>query len=232
VLGRASRLRMVVLDDNEPAPGLRSEWGWSLYAEAGGARLLFDADSDYRVIEHNSRVLGVDLSSLDYAFLSHWHRDHYGGFPAVARARPGLTVYAPPGPAPRLERLGLRVETLESPTVLPGGVVSVGPLYAESVGLWEQALLLPSPRGPVLVVGCSHPGVDRLAEEAVKLAGGPLFMVIGGFHSPPREAVDRLARHVEGYICPAHCSGPAREYVAEAYPTMYCGVRTGTEIVV
>ncbi len=225
--------RLVVLNDNEPSPGLRNEWGWSLYIEHDGVRVLFDANTDYRVIEFNSRALGVDLSRLDYAVLSHWHRDHYGGFPAVSAAAPGLRVYAPPGPAPRLERLGLEVVVLREPTVLPGGLETVGPFYAESVGLYEQALLVQSRRGPILVVGCSHPGVDRIAAAAVEQAGGALFMVIGGFHSPSPEVLDRLAGYVEGYICPAHCSGDeAKQYIATHYPTMYCGVRTGSEIVV
>jgi len=232
-LAGAGYVRLVVLNDNEGSPGLRNEWGWSLYIEADSLRVLFDADTDYRVLEHNSRLLGVDLSRLDYAVLSHWHRDHYGGFPAVARASPGLTVYAPPGPSFRLERLGLRVEVVEEPATLPGGLMSTGPLYSSEYGLHEQALIVPSPRGPILVVGCSHPGVDRLAQAAVDLVGGALFMIIGGFHSPPPEVIDRLAGLVDGYICPAHCSGEeAKRYVQSRYPTMYCGVRTGSEIVV
>ncbi len=228
----AGRVRLVVLDDNRGSPGLLNEWGFSVYLEAGPLRVLFDADSNYRVLEYNSRVLGVDLSRLDYAVLSHWHQDHYGGFPAVAKAKPGLTVYAPPGPTPRLERLGLRVEASEEPRLLPGGLMTTGALYAKEVGLYEQGLIVPSRRGPILLVGCSHPGVDRLAEKAVELSGGALFMVLGGFHNPPPEVIDRLVGFVEGYICPAHCSGDAIPYVEENYPTMYCGVRTGTELLI
>lgn len=228
----SGRVRLVVLDDNRGTPGLLSAWGLSIYVETGPVRVLFDANSDYRVLEHNSRVLGVDLSRLDYAVLSHWHEDHYGGFPAVARARPGLTVYAPPGPSPRLERLGLRVEASEEPRLLPGGLQTTGALYSPEMSLYEQALIVPSRRGPILLVGCSHPGVDRLAERAVELAGGALFMVLGGFHNPPPEAIDRLAGLVEGYICPAHCSGEAVSYVERNYPTMFCGVRTGSELLI
>ena len=223
-------VRLVVLNDNEPGPGLLNEWGWSLYVE-GPSSLLFDANTDYHVIEYNAERLGVDPTGLDYAILSHWHRDHYGGFPAVARAKPGLTVYAPPGPSFRLERLGLRVVTVRDPLVLDDGVIILPPLYAENVGLYELAASIPSARGRILVVGCSHPGVDRLAALHLEVVGEKPYMVIGGFHAPPKTVLDRLAGLVEGPICAAHCSGDeAKEYIARVYREKACSVRTGSVI--
>ena len=223
-------VRLVVLNDNEPGPGLLNEWGWSLYID-GPSTILFDADTDYRVIEYNASQLGVDLSRLDYAVLSHWHRDHYGGFPAVARMKPKLRVYAPPGPSFRLERLGLQVVTVKSALILEGGVVILPPLYAENVDLYEIALSIPSRRGRILVVGCSHPGVDKLAEQHLQVIGEEPYMVIGGFHSPPRRVLDRLAGLVRGPICAAHCSGDeAKEYIAREYREKACNVRTGSVI--
>ena len=70
--------------------------------------------------------------------------------------------------------------------------------------------------------------MDKLAEEAVKAVGGSLHAVIGGYHSPPLEALDRLAELCE-LICPMHCSGSrAREYVKRKYPSKFAEGRTGT----
>ncbi len=227
----ARRARLVVLVDNEPGEGLLSEWGWSLYLELEGRRVLFDADTSPRVLGFNAQRLGVDLSRLDYAVLSHHHSDHYGGFSAVAEARPGLRVYAPPGRTGYLERMGLEPVVVTSTRRVEGGVWVIGPLRSASWSLYEQGLAVDvEGHGVILVVGCSHPGVDRLAEEAVKATGKPLHLVIGGFHSPSREVLDRLAGLAER-IAPAHCSGAwAKSYVRTQYPEKYVPVRTGTVI--
>ena len=223
-------MRLVVLVDNEPGPGLRSDWGWSAYIEYRGSRILFDADTDPGVLEYNARRLGVDLGSLDYAVLSHHHFDHYGGFETVARHAPGLRVYVPPSGGERLRAWGLDVVVVDSPRQVSTGAWIV-PLRA-GLGLYEQALaLVLRGRGLVVVVGCSHPGPDRLAEEASKTTGLPVYWVIGGFHGPSRRVLDRLAS-IAQRLSPAHCSGEeAKRYLREHYPDKYLGVRTGSIIV-
>src|SRR5262250_2331571 len=64
----------------------------------GGVKrsLLFDVGPYPDIWLDNARRLAVDLSTIEYVFLSHWHFDHSGGFPRViaaireARARAGL----------------------------------------------------------------------------------------------------------------------------------------------
>ncbi|MDP8024070.1 MAG: hypothetical protein RAK20_06360, partial [Conexivisphaerales archaeon] len=58
------KLRIYVLNDNEGAQGFLNEWGLSLFVDAGTFSFLFDSDSSPRVIEHNSKQLGIDLSSI------------------------------------------------------------------------------------------------------------------------------------------------------------------------
>ena len=55
-----------------------SEHGLSLYIEACGRRILFDMGQSEILLE-NARTLGVDLSRIDLAILSHGHYDHGGG---------------------------------------------------------------------------------------------------------------------------------------------------------
>ncbi|MGO8869731.1 MAG: MBL fold metallo-hydrolase [Alphaproteobacteria bacterium] len=58
--------------------------------------MLFDVGPYPDLWLDNARRLGVDLSTIEYVFLSHWHFDHSGGFPEViaaireARATRGL----------------------------------------------------------------------------------------------------------------------------------------------
>lgn len=58
--------------------GLQGEHGLSLFVETPDCRLLFDTGASDLFI-HNARLLGIDLSQVDYLILSHGHRDHTGG---------------------------------------------------------------------------------------------------------------------------------------------------------
>ncbi|MFP3229221.1 MAG: MBL fold metallo-hydrolase [Nitrososphaeria archaeon] len=219
-------MRIVVLVDDSAGPGLRADHGLSIYVDSGRWRALFDADSDPAVLEFNARALGVDLSSLDFAVLSHHHLGHVGGFLGWGLFRRGLRVYAPPGPVERLEAAGLEPVVVESTSEVAPGAHAVGPL--ESRGFSELALALDvGPGERALLVGCGHPGVGELASRAVSDVGGRISLIAGGFHAPPRPALDRLAG-VAGRLCPGHCSGDeAREYLRARYPERYCEFRSG-----
>ena len=72
-------MKMVTLAENTACrEDLTSEHGLSLYIETGEHRILFDAgQSD--AFARNAEKLGVDLTQVDTAVLSHGHYDHGGG---------------------------------------------------------------------------------------------------------------------------------------------------------
>jgi len=216
-------MRLTILNDNVPAEGLINDWGWSVLAE-GRHRFLFDADTRGEVLAHNSKVLDVSLESLDFAFLSHWHYDHYGGLPYIAELNPGLRLYAPLGNGERALGWGFDVVEVSKAGEIAKGVWTSGPLDG-----FEQALGVETPSGLVIIVGCSHPGVDRLTKAILEASGHEkAHLIIGGFHGPSRRTLDRLAEMVE-FIAPAHCSGSeAKVYVRGRYPEKFVEVRTGT----
>jgi 7,8-dihydropterin-6-yl-methyl-4-(beta-D-ribofuranosyl)aminobenzene 5'-phosphate synthase len=59
-----------------------------LSARAGDRRatVLFDVGPYGDVWLANAERLGIDLADIELVFLSHWHFDHSGGFPAVVEA--------------------------------------------------------------------------------------------------------------------------------------------------
>jgi 7,8-dihydropterin-6-yl-methyl-4-(beta-D-ribofuranosyl)aminobenzene 5'-phosphate synthase len=77
----------------------------------------------------------------------------------------------------------------------------------------ELSLAIRTPEGLALVVGCSHPGVEKILEAATKIDAN-LYTVTGGFHlvvTPPEE-VKRVASVLSDTlkikrIAPGHCTG-------------------------
>lgn len=76
----------------------------------------------------------------------------------------------------------------------------------------EVSLAVRTPRGLAVVVGCSHPGVERILEEAAKI-DSRLFTVAGGFHLvlTPQEEIQRVASVLQDSlkierVAPGHCT--------------------------
>jgi len=73
-------MKIVTLIENTTMdPALDAEHGLSLYIEACGRKILFDAGESGAAIS-NAEKLGIDLTQVDTAILSHGHSDHCGGF--------------------------------------------------------------------------------------------------------------------------------------------------------
>ncbi len=85
-------MKALVLIDNISENNLLSEWGFSVYIENKGKKILLDSGSSDKYIE-NADKLGVDLSMVDYAVLSHAHYDHSGGFEEFFRRNSKATLY-------------------------------------------------------------------------------------------------------------------------------------------
>lgn len=66
--------------------------GLSLYIESNGCKILFDMGQD-DTFARNAEVLGIDLSKVDFAILSHGHYDHGGGLAEFLRHNQTAPVY-------------------------------------------------------------------------------------------------------------------------------------------
>jgi 7,8-dihydropterin-6-yl-methyl-4-(beta-D-ribofuranosyl)aminobenzene 5'-phosphate synthase len=76
----------------------------------------------------------------------------------------------------------------------------------------ELALAIRTPRGLAVVVGCSHPGVEKILEQVAKI-DPKLHIVTGGFHlvRTPEAEVQRVAGVLQTVlkverVAPAHCT--------------------------
>lgn len=75
-------MKIVCLMDNvASSEEFESRFGLSFYIETGKHKILFDSGPDASFID-NAKKLGIDLTQVDMAILSHAHFDHAGGLDA------------------------------------------------------------------------------------------------------------------------------------------------------
>lgn len=68
------------------------EHGLSLFIDTGTHKILFDMGASDKYIE-NAKRLGIDLSQVDFAIISHGHFDHGGGLKAFLEINKTAPIY-------------------------------------------------------------------------------------------------------------------------------------------
>jgi 7,8-dihydropterin-6-yl-methyl-4-(beta-D-ribofuranosyl)aminobenzene 5'-phosphate synthase len=101
--------------------------------------------------------------------------------------------------------------------------------------LRELSLAINTPDGVVLVVGCSHPGIDKIVELAgslnhrIRLITGGLHLVVAGDQDIEKVVAVLHDNLKVEYMAPGHCTGePAFAALKKAYGDrdLYAGVGT------
>jgi 7,8-dihydropterin-6-yl-methyl-4-(beta-D-ribofuranosyl)aminobenzene 5'-phosphate synthase len=103
--------------------------------------------------------------------------------------------------------------------------------------LRELSLAFSTPDGMVIVVGCSHPGIDKIVESASAI-NPRIHFVVGGFHlvttsdADIEKVVTALHdRFKVDYIAPGHCTGePAFTALKKAFGDHYLYAGLGTTL--
>ena len=215
-----SMARITILYDNYGfAEGYRYGWGFSAYVEHNGRRILFDFGESWESLKHNMSMAGISPEDIDIAMLSHDHWDHNGGLEGFLHENDKAEIFLPAGfggreifDAPSWEDDidGRKVTIVKDAMEIDEGIYTGGALPS-SIGLREQALGIRTEKGIMVIVGCSHPGVDSLVESLREF--GDVFGVMGGFHG--FENIDYLSR-LE-LIVPTHCT-QRRDEILRRYP--------------
>ena len=103
--------------------------------------------------------------------------------------------------------------------------------------LRELSLAINTPEGQVVVVGCSHPGIDRILAAASAI-NPRIRLIAGGFHlvvasdSDIEKAVTALRdQYRVEYIAPGHCTGePAFTVLKKTFGDRYLYAGLGTTL--
>ncbi len=77
----------------------------------------------------------------------------------------------------------------------------------------EQSLCIETPKGIVIIAGCSHPRMEHIISAASKF--GKVYGIIGGLHGNRPESLKNV-----GLICSTHCTQYKQE-IKSLYPERY-----------
>ncbi len=203
----------IVYDNNAYDPRLTTAWGFSALVESMGHTILFDTGGDSPTLLNNMRILEIDPSVIEHVVLSHIHGDHIGGLEGLLAQGIQPTVHLPPSfDWAYKNRIGQITTVVE---VVPGQLV-VAEIYTTGemgTSIREQALVVKTSGGLVVITGCAHPGIVQIAERAQELFGGPIHLVMGGFHLGSK-SVAQIETIISGFrslgverVAPCHCTG-------------------------
>jgi 7,8-dihydropterin-6-yl-methyl-4-(beta-D-ribofuranosyl)aminobenzene 5'-phosphate synthase len=148
------------------------------------------------------------------------------------------------GTPPEIIRLGTvfsgaNIQLIDKTTELVPGITLIA-LVSDAPGtkeLKELSLAINTADGLVLIVGCSHPGIEGIVAEAAKI-NPHIHFVAGGFHLVAAQdpAIEKIATILHDtykvdYIAPGHCTGePTFAALEKAFGDHYLYAGLGTTV--
>lgn len=111
--------------------------------------------------------------------------------------------------------------------------------WGVDLDVMEISLAIDTPDGIVLVVGCSHPTIEKIVEAAKAAINKPVHLLIGGTHLLPAkdDETQRIATALHDtwkvtWIAPVHCTGePAFEILKKTFGDRYVYAGLGTTLI-
>lgn len=229
----------ILYDSRAVRAGLRTGWGFACLVTSTRGTLLFDAGRNGPSLLQNMKALGRDPARVTRVVISHAHSDHTGGLASVVSKAPGAAVFVPLGTRRSLTRsivaAGGKVRVVAKHTPLDEVFTVTGPLGGS---IPEQALVVRTAQGPVLVTGCGHPGIERMLDKVKAVTGHRrIYGLIGGLHlrragtARIRRVVRAIRDHGITLLAAGHCTGAAAlAAFARAFPRNVQPAAAGTVI--
>ena len=134
---------------------------------------------------------------------------------------------------------GADFELIDKTTEIVPGITLIA-LVSDAPGtreLKELSLAINTPDGVVLVVGCSHPGIDKIVEAAATI-NPKIHLIAGGFHLvvAPDDTIAKIVGTLKDTfkvenVAPGHCTGePTFAALKQAFGDHYIYAGVGTSL--
>jgi 7,8-dihydropterin-6-yl-methyl-4-(beta-D-ribofuranosyl)aminobenzene 5'-phosphate synthase len=211
---QASTTLKIVYDNYVFDDKCDSDWGFACVITGPEKTILLDTGRKGGLLLANFEKMAVHPEDIDVVVISHNHGDHTNGLLPFLKENPDVSVFlpaaTPDGFVEDVQQLANEVTIVKKPTLICKGAFVFGPMGDKIV---EQALIMDTEKGLVIVTGCSHPGIAAIAKRAKEELKRDIYMVLGGTHllrhseEDLREVMDELMKLGVQKVAPTHCSG-------------------------
>ncbi|MDY0096054.1 MAG: MBL fold metallo-hydrolase [Candidatus Vecturithrix sp.] len=228
----------VVYDNNAGNADLETAWGFSCVIQGLEETILFDTGGNGDILLTNMQKVGIDPEEVDLVVLSHIHGDHVGGLADFLKKNKEVNVYLPHSFPTSLKNdvkhIGATVAEVQESLKISRQVYSSGEL---GTSIKEQALIVQTAKGLIIITGCAHPGIVNMVERTREIMRDDVLLVMGGFHLGGHSmgALEKIVSDFKAlgvqYVGPCHCSGDmARQAFKHAYQAHFIPIGVGTVI--
>lgn len=232
----------VIYDNRCSDNTLKRGHGFSCLVEWKLHKILFDTGGNREAFFGNVDKLNIQLEDITHVIFSHRHWDHTAGFAEVLnKIKENVCVYVPKVFSSTLENQAPKKNHLEKVTAFKqidqGVYAFVLKCRYWCTTIYEQFLVLDTPKGLVILTGCAHPGIVLMIKTALKhlISKEKVHMVMGGFHlhrrwaSTSADVVHQLQELGVEKVAPCHCTGnTAIGQFQEAFQNNFVSIGTGT----
>ncbi len=223
----------VITDNNVAVEGFKSEWGFACMI---GEDILFDTGETAEVLLHNLSQASVQPEQIKTVVLSHRDEDHTGGMMGLLERNPSIRVVLH---SDFREEFIEQVRGCGAEVVLAEGFTEVAPdiFVTGCYPTREQALVIKTGAGLVVVTGCAHPDPVPILQNIHDNMDGSIDLVFGGFHLGSQSTDETLAT-IEAFrdlgvrrTGACHCTGAkAIQVFREQYGDDFIEIGAGTVI--
>jgi len=230
----------VIYDNYVRVDSLTADWGYSIVIEGLEKTILFDTGTKPDIFASNFRKMGIDASEIDFLVLSHEHGDHTGGISSFVKMKTDIPVIIPHSFSmafkKKMDGMGLTPLLVKEPAMICEDLYTSGEF---DFHIAEQALVLDTKQGLVVMTGCSHPGIVEMLKEIKTTFNKNIYMVFGGFHllEKSEKEMDTIISAMKdlGVVkCGAtHCTGDAQiKMFRDAFGENYFELGAGNTFVI
>ena len=230
----------VIYDNYAKVNGVKADWGYSIVIEGLDKGILFDTGTKPDIFEYNFSNLDIDAENIDLVVFSHEHGDHTGGLTAFVKIKKDIPVLIPSSFSDSFKKkmidYGLTPVLVREPAKICNNLYTSGEFAYQ---IPEQALVLNTKNGLVVMTGCSHPGIVEMLKEIKSAFNKNIYMVFGGFHlldkseDEMKTIISEMKSIGVGKCGATHCTGDKQiKMFKEAFGDNYFELGVGNSLII
>lgn len=204
---------------------------------------LFDVFGKPSIFRRQLNKLSIDIAKIRNIVLSHDDWDHVSGLWYILERNRDVVVYICQNFSQdikdKIKSYNVKIVEVKDFAEISRSIYSTGEMngISDERSIYEQSLIVRSPKGIVLMTGCAHQGIANIVEKTIAKFGDKIYLLIGGMHLKDLSVreVDEVIIKLKSYnirnIAPMHCTGRhATSEMKKAFGDNFIPIKQGTII--